>query len=67
VEHLGEATLVYLRLPDSTPLIVRAPDDTEAEPGARYSASAPERALHLFRADGSAAGLPARQPRASLR
>ena len=67
VEHLGEATLVYLRLPDGTPLIVRAPDDTEAEPGARYSASAPERALHLFRADGSAAGRPTRQARGPLR
>jgi multiple sugar transport system ATP-binding protein len=67
IEHLGEATLVYLRLPDGTALIVRAPDDTEAEPGARYSASAPERALHLFRADGSAAGRPTRQPRAPLR
>jgi multiple sugar transport system ATP-binding protein len=54
VEHLGEATLVYLRLSDGTAAIVRAPDDTEARPGATYVASAPERSLHLFRADGSA-------------
>ncbi len=54
VEHLGEASLVYLRLGDGTALIVRAPDDTIAEPGARYSVSAPDRLLHLFRADGSA-------------
>jgi ABC-type sugar transport system ATPase subunit len=54
VEHLGEATLVYLRLADGTPFIVKAPDDTRAEPGGRYMASAPERSLHIFRADGSA-------------
>jgi multiple sugar transport system ATP-binding protein len=54
VEHLGEATLVYLRLPDGTAIIVRAPDDTDAQPGGRYIASAPERSLHLFRANGSA-------------
>ena len=54
VEHLGEATLVYLRLANQTRLIVRAPDDTEATPGARYRASAPDRSIHLFRADGSA-------------
>jgi multiple sugar transport system ATP-binding protein len=60
VEHLGEASLVYLRLADGTRLIVRAPDDTEAAPGARYQASAPERSIHLFRADGSA--LPRTRP-----
>jgi multiple sugar transport system ATP-binding protein len=54
VEHLGEATLVYLRLPDGSAIIVRASDDTDAQPGVRYIASAPERLLHLFRADGSA-------------
>jgi ABC-type sugar transport system ATPase subunit len=54
VEHLGEASLVYLALADGTRVIVRAPDDTKAEPGARYVASAPARALHLFRADGTA-------------
>jgi ABC-type sugar transport system ATPase subunit len=58
VEHLGEATLVYLRLADGTAVIVRAPDDTEAEPGGRYRASAPDRALHIFRADGSAVTRP---------
>jgi multiple sugar transport system ATP-binding protein len=54
VEHLGEATLVYLRLADGTRMIVRAPDETAAAPGARYAASAPERFVHLFRADGAA-------------
>ena len=54
VEHLGEASLVYLRLADGTALIVRAPDDTEAEPGGRYVTSAPDRVLHIFRADGTA-------------
>jgi multiple sugar transport system ATP-binding protein len=54
VEHLGEASLVYLRLADGTQLIVRAPDDIAAEPGGRYAASAPDRVLHLFRADGTA-------------
>jgi multiple sugar transport system ATP-binding protein len=53
-EHLGEATLIYLRLADGTQTIVRAPDDTEAAPGALYEASAPERSIHLFRAEGSA-------------
>jgi len=53
-EHLGEATLVYLRLANGTRLIVRAPDDTEAAPGARFKASAPDRSIHLFATDGSA-------------
>jgi multiple sugar transport system ATP-binding protein len=54
VEHLGEATLVYLRLANGTRSIVRAPDDTRATPGAQYRATAPDRSIHLFRADGSA-------------
>ncbi|MDQ3557820.1 MAG: sn-glycerol-3-phosphate ABC transporter ATP-binding protein UgpC, partial [Pseudomonadota bacterium] len=54
VEHLGEASLVYLKLADGADVIVRAPDETRAEPGGRYAASAPDRGLHLFRADGSA-------------
>ena len=64
VEHLGEATLVYLRLADGTPIVVRAPDESEARPGAPYVASAPQRGIHLFRADGSAVPRPptARRP-----
>ena len=54
VEHLGEASLVYLRLADGGQIIVRAPDDTPAQPGALYAASAPERSLHVFRAAGTA-------------
>jgi multiple sugar transport system ATP-binding protein len=54
VEHLGDATLVYLRLPDGTQTIVRAPDETTATPGGRFAASAPERSIHLFRGDGTA-------------
>jgi ABC-type sugar transport system ATPase subunit len=54
VEHLGEASLVYLRLAEGTPVVVRAPDGTAAAPGRAYRASAPERALHVFGRDGAA-------------
>ena len=52
VERLGEASLVYLRLRDGAEVIVRAPDDTGAVPGATYVASAPIRSVHIFGPSG---------------
>jgi multiple sugar transport system ATP-binding protein len=54
VERLGEASHVYMRLPDGTDVIARAPGDVAAMPGDSYPARVSVRALHLFDAAGLA-------------
>jgi multiple sugar transport system ATP-binding protein len=52
VEHLGEASFVYMKLASGDDVIVRAPGETQALPGGQYIAHVPSRALHVFDADG---------------
>ena len=54
VEHLGEASLVYLRLPDGSEVVARAPAETAATPGERFAAHASPATLHIFDASGVA-------------
>jgi multiple sugar transport system ATP-binding protein len=54
VERLGEASFVYMRLKDSTPVTLRIPGDSSVEPGARLTASGVSGAVHLFDAEGRA-------------
>jgi multiple sugar transport system ATP-binding protein len=48
VEQLGEASFVYMRLDDGTDVIVRAPGEIAARPGARFAAHASRAMLHVF-------------------
>ncbi len=52
VEHLGEASFVYLHLDDGTQLIIRSPGDSLAEPNMRHAASAMPGVIHVFDAAG---------------
>ncbi|MDJ1158167.1 sn-glycerol-3-phosphate ABC transporter ATP-binding protein UgpC [Chelatococcus sp. SYSU_G07232] len=54
VEHLGEATYLYMKLTDGTDVVVRAPGDTAAVAGASLTIGASERSVHLFDAEGLA-------------
>jgi len=54
VELLGEASYLYLRRNDGTPLTVRSPGSTIAEAGATITASCNADAIHLFDEEGNA-------------
>jgi multiple sugar transport system ATP-binding protein len=54
VELLGEASYLYLRRADGTPLTVRSPGSTAAEAGSTIAASCNADAIHLFDAEGNA-------------
>ncbi|MEZ5585307.1 MAG: sn-glycerol-3-phosphate ABC transporter ATP-binding protein UgpC [Candidatus Competibacteraceae bacterium] len=55
VEHLGEASLVYLRISGVTePILVRREGDTTVEPGARLTIEMPAQHCHLFDSAGRA-------------
>jgi multiple sugar transport system ATP-binding protein len=54
VERLGEASFVYMKLASGDDVIVRAPGETSAAPGERYTAHVPAHALHVFDAAGLA-------------
>jgi ABC-type sugar transport system ATPase subunit len=56
VERLGEASYVYLRLDDGTPVTVRLPGDSPIEAGSRMAAIPASGAVHLFDAQGLALG-----------
>jgi multiple sugar transport system ATP-binding protein len=56
VEHLGESSLVYMKLDDGTDVIVRTPGDSPATHGARFAATVPADAVHVFDAAGKAVG-----------
>ena len=58
VEHLGESSLVYMKLDDGTDVIVRTPGDSPATHGSRFAATVPADAIHVFDADGKAVGTP---------
>ncbi|RDI61785.1 ABC transporter ATP-binding protein [Microvirga subterranea] len=48
VEHLGEASLVYMTLPTGEDLIVRASGEDPVKSGDRFAAHVPVSALHVF-------------------
>ena len=54
VEHLGETSIIYLRLADGQMLTVRYPGDIFCEAGDRFVADAPVAAVHLFNDAGQA-------------
>jgi ABC-type sugar transport system ATPase subunit len=54
VEHLGETSIVYLRLVDGQMITVRYPGDIFCTAGDRFVADAPVAAVHLFDAAGQA-------------
>ena len=54
VEHLGEACFIYMRLPDGSEVVARAPAETAATPGERFAAHASPATLHIFDASGVA-------------
>ena len=54
VEHLGETSIVYLRLVDGQMLTVRYPGDIFCKSGDRFVAEAPVAAVHLFNDAGQA-------------
>ncbi|KAB2865956.1 MAG: sn-glycerol-3-phosphate ABC transporter ATP-binding protein UgpC [Bauldia sp.] len=54
VEHLGESSLVYMKLDDGTDVIVRTPGDSAATHGARFRATVPRGAIHIFDPAGNA-------------
>ena len=54
VEHLGETSIVYLRLADGQMITVRYPGDIFCTAGDRFVADAPVAAIHLFDAAGQA-------------
>ncbi|HZH50988.1 MAG TPA: sn-glycerol-3-phosphate ABC transporter ATP-binding protein UgpC [Microvirga sp.] len=57
VEHLGEASYVYMKLAGGEDVIVRSSGDTAAGPGDRFTAQVPQRFIHVFDAAGQAVGL----------
>jgi multiple sugar transport system ATP-binding protein len=54
IEHLGEASLVYMTLPSGEDLIVRASGEDPARPGDRFTAHVSASALHVFDKAGQA-------------
>ncbi|TXH81155.1 MAG: sn-glycerol-3-phosphate ABC transporter ATP-binding protein UgpC [Rhizobium sp.] len=54
VEHLGETSIIYLRLGDGQMLTVRYPGDIFCKAGDRFVAEAPVAAVHLFNDAGQA-------------
>jgi multiple sugar transport system ATP-binding protein len=54
VERLGEASYLYMRLPDDTALTVRADGHSRTRAGDRIVVSAEADAAHLFDSDGQA-------------
>jgi len=52
VEHLGEASFVYMRIASGDDVIVRAPGETRVAVGEKYIAQVPSRSLHVFDAAG---------------
>jgi multiple sugar transport system ATP-binding protein len=58
VEHLGESSLVYMKLADGVDVIARTPGDSRAEPGGTLTTSASLQSVHLFDSDGAAVPRP---------
>ena len=54
VEHLGESSLVHMRLDDGAIVVMRTPGDSAATPGSRFTATAPAGAIHVFSDAGDA-------------
>ncbi|OJY74479.1 MULTISPECIES: sn-glycerol-3-phosphate ABC transporter ATP-binding protein UgpC [unclassified Rhizobium] len=54
VEHLGETSIIYMRLADGQMLTVRYPGDIFCKAGDRFVAEAPVAAVHLFNDAGQA-------------
>ncbi len=54
VEHLGETSIVYLRLADGQMITVRYPGDIFCTAGDRFIARAPVNAVHVFDEAGKA-------------
>lgn len=48
IEHLGEASLVYMALPTGEDVIVRASGEDPVKPGDRFAAHVSASALHIF-------------------
>ena len=53
VEHLGETSILYLRLADGQPIVVRQPGDVFIAPGQAYTAHIPAACLHAFDGEGN--------------
>ncbi len=52
IEQLGESHLIYAKLPDGTPMLVRGTGETQARPEETITLTAPQSRLHLFDAAG---------------
>ena len=54
VEHLGESSLIHMRLDDGTKFIARTPGDSEAQAGASLAVTVAPGAVQIFNESGRA-------------
>jgi multiple sugar transport system ATP-binding protein len=53
IEHLGDSTLVYVRLTDGGDVVVRASAELVVETGSAFTCRPQPGTMHLFRSDGT--------------